>query len=631
MRARTRRLISPKPQIEANVSRLAKVYRDFFATKAVEVAHQIAPLVQKIQKADPPSDDEVQRILDAIRLGDWDVLINPTSDEIAAVTAAGIQAALKVIGFADEDTTLNEARDAMGLDPVEGGDEVPNIVRQVNQRAVDYADARAADLVTQISENTRDMLRATVADAVEEGWGANKLADEISDSAAFSDYRAMMIARTELIDANNQGNLDAYRDSGVVRMKEWKTAGDDLVSEGCQENEDEGPIDIDDTFPSGDDAPPAHPNCRCVLLPVLVNEATGEETEDESGGDIESVARPSFRRYSEDQPRDDHGRWEGGGGGLKMPEGSRILNGYDQTVYHHTSPENVDSILNEGVRPSKGGMLGSGYYFSEGKTEKPSGLGSHENVVISVPIKADKVLELDTVVHLVDFMRANNMPMHDTAKEMRDSGIQGMRIKQTPSGKEPWFVAFDPKIIGEPARKTIDGQFRRYSEDEPREKTSLGRWLDRATALGKGLIATGDAMTDPIPVSIPVLSDDDRASVDHDVWEIIGRLLSELRAGPVPRDPDRLEEIPLSAMWATQEHVSKERLEEHIAEGATHDPPILYDMGDGRYAVLDGHHRIEAAKRLGIQMALCDVLTSKPDISSITREVARRAAAMRSK
>ena len=49
-------------------------------------------------------------------------------------------------------------------------------------------------------------------------------------------------------------------------MKEWTTAEDDLVSEDCEANGDQGPIGIDEAFDSGDDAPPAHPQCRCVLV-----------------------------------------------------------------------------------------------------------------------------------------------------------------------------------------------------------------------------------------------------------------------------------------------------------------------------------------------------------------------------
>lgn len=46
--------------------------------------------------------------------------------------------------------------------------------------------------------------------------------------------------------------------------------------ETCQENADAGWIDMDEQFPSGDDEPPAHPNCDCELETRDVQEAMRE-------------------------------------------------------------------------------------------------------------------------------------------------------------------------------------------------------------------------------------------------------------------------------------------------------------------------------------------------------------------
>jgi hypothetical protein len=40
-----------------------------------------------------------------------------------------------------------------------------------------------------------------------------------------------------------------------------------------------GNIDLDDTFPSGDDTVPAHPNCECAVVAIVVNDETGAEEE----------------------------------------------------------------------------------------------------------------------------------------------------------------------------------------------------------------------------------------------------------------------------------------------------------------------------------------------------------------
>jgi SPP1 gp7 family putative phage head morphogenesis protein len=197
-------------------------------------------------------------ILAQIDLGNWEVLIDPTADDLAEIYGDGLTTGLPLVG--------------MGVD-----------LEQVNDRSVEWAKDRAASLVTQIEENTRDMLRDTVAQAVEEGWGAPELAANISESIGFSADRASMIARTEIIAANNQGNLAAYKDAaaqGIPVLKEWLTAGDDLVSEECQANEDQGPIPLDDDFDSGDDSPPLHPNCRCSISPVLGDETDNQDQEE---------------------------------------------------------------------------------------------------------------------------------------------------------------------------------------------------------------------------------------------------------------------------------------------------------------------------------------------------------------
>ncbi len=121
-----------------------------------------------------------------------------------------------------------------------------------------------------ISDTTRDDIRAAVEKALEDGVPAADLADTISELGTFSESRAMTIARTELIRANNKGHMSAFKNSGVVQYKAWSTANDDDVDEEiCQPNEDEGPIPLDDEFDSGDTEPPGHPNCRCTLVAVV--------------------------------------------------------------------------------------------------------------------------------------------------------------------------------------------------------------------------------------------------------------------------------------------------------------------------------------------------------------------------
>ena len=90
-----------------------------------------------------------------------------------------------------------------------------------------------------------------------------------------------MIARTETAMADVQGNMAAYRASSVVTGKEW-ILGDDAC-EDCVANSEVGSIGLADLFPSGDDGPPAHPNCRCDLLPTLIEDGA---TDGADSGDL---------------------------------------------------------------------------------------------------------------------------------------------------------------------------------------------------------------------------------------------------------------------------------------------------------------------------------------------------------
>ena len=70
---------------------------------------------------------------------------------------------------------------------------------------------------------------------------------------------------SDLSRAVSVASRDLYEESNVEQV-EW------LVAEGCdicQENADASPIGIDETFPSGDSEPPAHPNCMCALAPYI--------------------------------------------------------------------------------------------------------------------------------------------------------------------------------------------------------------------------------------------------------------------------------------------------------------------------------------------------------------------------
>ena len=111
--------------------------------------------------------------------------------------------------------------------------------------------------------------------------------DRLQDAYAFSDDRAELIARNEVAMANQAGALDGMKlakGAGVKLKKVWIPDADACPI--CEENGDDGPIDLDEQFSSGDDAPTAHVNCECSLASEVEDEE-GNETEEGDDEDEE--------------------------------------------------------------------------------------------------------------------------------------------------------------------------------------------------------------------------------------------------------------------------------------------------------------------------------------------------------
>lgn len=281
--------------------KLRRIFAPALKALAASLAKQISAKIGKVDQS------EIDRILADLDMSDLVELVGNIDDVLAELTADGAFQALVQIGMNDN----------------------ASIVNQANDRAVAWANDRAAEMVGKkwvdgelvdnpnakwsIEESTREMLRADVADAIDQGWSNDTLADNLAESYAFSDERAMTIARTETAFADVAGNVEAYQASGIVSGKEWITADDDKVSDECQGNADEGVIAFEDEFSSGAMWPPEHPNCRCDVVPSLT------EVADDNSADDETDAG-KFEKYSEDQPRASNGQFGSGGGEKEVKE-----------------------------------------------------------------------------------------------------------------------------------------------------------------------------------------------------------------------------------------------------------------------------------------------------------------------
>lgn len=111
-----------------------------------------------------------------------------------------------------------------------------------------------------ISETTTDDIGNTIAKGLETGRGSADIAKEVTDAVA-SPARAEMIANTEYCRAMTVANVQTYAENEIQQV-EWLAEGDACPE--CESNADGSPFDLGDA-----PTPPAHPNCRCALAPIV--------------------------------------------------------------------------------------------------------------------------------------------------------------------------------------------------------------------------------------------------------------------------------------------------------------------------------------------------------------------------
>ena len=151
--------------------------------------------------------------------------------------------------------------DAVELDVVLGQDKLG----LSGQEAASWAEQHAAELVTGIDETTTTILEQAISTGIEKQLGVDgtaQLIRQILDDIGAA--RARTIAATEMNAAFSEAALLKLDRLGI-EYKRW-ICSPDACEEICQDNADDGPIPVDEDFSSGDDRPPAHPNCRCAVV-----------------------------------------------------------------------------------------------------------------------------------------------------------------------------------------------------------------------------------------------------------------------------------------------------------------------------------------------------------------------------
>ena len=131
-------------------------------------------------------------------------------------------------------------------------------------------------LAGALTDVTIDRVKNSLATSFDLGEGqaeaVKRLLDVIDDPR-----RAATIAHTEAVRAFAGGRLGVAAEIGADRKRWDATVG---ACEICAPMDGEV-VGLDESFSSGDDAPPAHPNCRCLVNILMPEEGMQAEPWDD--------------------------------------------------------------------------------------------------------------------------------------------------------------------------------------------------------------------------------------------------------------------------------------------------------------------------------------------------------------
>ncbi len=175
--------------------------------------------------------------------------LNKIADRfVADMLRTGAMDGLAKIGMAPEDGAFNVA----------------------SETAMSYVRNRGLELAKTIPETLKGHVAVAIEKQLAAGTSIADLRDAIKEAAPdLTEWQAVRIARTETAMAYCEGNRQAWEQQGVA-TKAWIVAGGPCpICEGIGEAYPND-IPIGEAFSTGSgswQAPPAHPNCRCDLLP----------------------------------------------------------------------------------------------------------------------------------------------------------------------------------------------------------------------------------------------------------------------------------------------------------------------------------------------------------------------------
>lgn len=149
----------------------------------------------------------------------------------------------------------------------------------LNKSAIDelikrpWHDANFSDRIWKNKAQLINSLKSELTNGIIQGKSIYEVANTIDGRLDVGRSQTQRLVRTEYMHALNQGQIESYRAKGYTKLK-WVATMDDKTSKICRKlNRKE--FDIEN-LPDI----PAHPNCRCTMVPVI-DMAAAEKRGDE--------------------------------------------------------------------------------------------------------------------------------------------------------------------------------------------------------------------------------------------------------------------------------------------------------------------------------------------------------------
>ena len=130
---------------------------------------------------------------------------------------------------------------------------------------------RAYDHLGGVTTQMGNDISRVLADGLSAGRSPRDIARELTKQVDIGKVRARRIARTEIIHAHAEGQLDGLEKLGVEDvgvLVEWSTAGDNRVCQQCSSMQG-----VVISIKKARGLIPRHPNCRCAWIPAGVHES----------------------------------------------------------------------------------------------------------------------------------------------------------------------------------------------------------------------------------------------------------------------------------------------------------------------------------------------------------------------